>query len=182
MGGKTVVMLFALMAIFGGLVFAQDDSIVQGRALVEARVSCANLTAAQLETIGDYLMEQMHPGKAHEYMDNVMGGEGSQSLRNAHIQMAQSLYCGNASTPLTYGGMMGMMPMMMGGFYGGGVMGRGMMGYGGGLPGYSFMGYGYPALFGWNLTDVLVAILLVGLIILVYGYVWKMLKQSKEKK
>ncbi len=70
-------------------------------------------------------MEQMHSGEAHEIMDQMMGGEGSESLKQVHINMAKRLYC-NENIYVSYGIMdsAGMMNMMgtniMGGSFGGG--------------------------------------------------------------
>ncbi|MBR9707414.1 MAG: hypothetical protein GOV15_03180 [Candidatus Diapherotrites archaeon] len=61
--------------------------------LITANVPCSELTEAQLERIGDYFMEQQHPGEQHEMMDAMMGGEGSASLKEAHIRMAEGVYC-----------------------------------------------------------------------------------------
>ncbi len=126
------------------------SEIAGAKQIIGSNVSCSSLSQAQLELLGEYYMEQMHPGDAHEAMDRMMGGEGSDSLRSAHIQMAEVLYCGRADTPATYGGMMGMMPMMgrfayrnppvSSDYRGYGMMGGygGMMGYGtGGGPDYS---------------------------------------------
>jgi len=55
----------------------------------------------------------MHPGEAHEMMDQMMGGEGSESLKQAHINIARRIYCNE-----NVGGMMG----------GNMMAGRGMMG------------------------------------------------------
>lgn len=189
---KETKAIYLLAFLFAGIgiLFAQSDadSIAQGKALVESKASCDNLSEAQLESIGEYYMEQMHPGKQHEYMDSMMGGEGSESLRSAHMQMAQVLYCGKTDTQLTYGGMMGM-GMMGGGMMGGygtggyGMMGRGMMGSGAlGTSGYGMMGYGSPYFAGWGITDILVVILLIGLILLVYAHAFGKLKEGKEKK
>ncbi len=182
--------MIALLALISAL-FAADDSIAAGKALVDSKISCDKLTNDQLEAIGDYLMELRHPGEAHEYMDKMMGGESSASLRNAHIQMAQVLYCGRSDIQLSSGAMMGMGMMgsgggMMGGY--GGMMGGaaspdgyGMMG--GAAPyGSGMMGYGYPAASGWGITEILLVILLIGLILLVYVHVWKKFKENGKKK
>lgn len=63
--------------------------------IVNARVSCSQLNESQMAMIGDYFMEQIHSGKQHEYMDAMMGGEGSQSLEYMHIAMAEQFYCNN---------------------------------------------------------------------------------------
>ncbi len=187
--GKLYAMV-ALLALIGAL-FAADDMITAGKALVDSKAACDKLTNDQLESIGDYLMELRHPGAAHDYMEKMMGGEGSASLRNAHIQMAQVLYCGRSDVQLTSGAMMGM--GMMGGY--GGMMGGaaspygyGMMGGSGGMMGgaapygYGMMGYGYPTASGWSLTDILVIILLIGIILLVYVHIWQKFKGNGKKK
>ncbi|MDA8086339.1 MAG: SHOCT domain-containing protein [Nitrospiraceae bacterium] len=139
------VIIIAILALFGFVMATMNASEIAGaRQIIDSNVSCSSLSQAQLELLGDYYMEQMHPGDAHDAMERMMGGEGSDSLRSAHIQMAEVLYCGRADTPATYGGMMGMMPMMgrfanrnppaSSAYRGYGMMGGygGMMGYGGG--------------------------------------------------
>lgn len=101
------VLLVAVLLMNVNAVSAHsEEGFAQAEQLIESGISCESLTEEQLELIGDYYMEQMHPGEAHEAMDEMMGGEGSESLRQMHIQMAENNYCGKSS------GMMWMMPMM----------------------------------------------------------------------
>jgi hypothetical protein len=53
------------------------------------------LTEEQLESIGEYLMELMHPGSAHEAMHEMMGlQEGSEEHKSFHVNLAKAMYCG----------------------------------------------------------------------------------------
>lgn len=103
--------------------------------LIDNPVDCSQLTDDQLERIGDYFMEQMHSGEGHEKMDAMMGGEGSQRLRERHIMMGQSFYCNDSSF---------------------GMMGSGMMSFG-----QAGMGYG----FGFLPLLVVIVIALAAIII-----------------
>src|SRR3989338_2144405 len=130
------ISLLVLMAVMASLfVFAQEEHdaniFAEAKQLIDAKTPCGELTEEQLEGVGDYYMEQIHPGEAHERMDEMMGGEGSESLRLVHINMGRSLYC-NETVNYGYG--------MMGGFNR-----KGMMGYGTG-PGMMY-GYGYYGIF-----------------------------------
>ncbi len=111
------------------LIFAHEHDFAETKQLIDSGTSCDKLTEEQLEGIGDYYMEQMHPGEAHELMDQMMGGEGSESLRRMHINMARRLYCNESIGGMMGAGMMGggMMKMMAGG---GNMMGGSL---GGGL-------------------------------------------------
>ena len=91
--------LESIETILQDILSSQNVSTVQ-------QLDCSKVSDSDLERLGDSVMEQNHPGAAHEAMDQMMGGEGSDSLRQMHINMGNSyLGCGN-----NYGyGMMGMM-------------------------------------------------------------------------
>ncbi len=120
--------LFAIMVVLLlniSLVFAHEHNVDETKQLIDSGISCDKLTDEQLEAMGEYYMEQMHPGEAHNLMDNMMGGEGSDTLKQMHIQMAKRLYCnedvGGMMNMMGSGGMMSMMGTnMMGGSFGGG--------------------------------------------------------------
>ncbi len=133
---KNAFVLLFLLAIAVGPVAAADD-YSDAIGLIKQGVPCANLTQAQLERIGDYAMEQMHPGEAHTRMEAMMGGEGSESLRQAHVRLAMAAYCDAdpyANAPVAgngtaYGlGMMGRAGGMVGNVDGAYAAGYGMMG------------------------------------------------------
>ncbi len=90
-----------------------EEEIAKAKEIIKNKTQCNNLTLEQLEVLGDYYMEQMHPGELHEIMDERMGGEGSTSLRQVHISIGRMFYCGENQA--MSGGMMNM------------IMGRNMM-------------------------------------------------------
>ena len=133
-----------------------QQEIKEAKSLIDSKVDCKSLSDSQLEIIGEYSMELMHPGDSHEAMHKMMGiKEGSEAEKQFHISMAKAIYCGES------GGMMsgGMMNMMMGG---------NMMGS---------IGYGYRY---FGFINVLFIILLIGLIILVYTWIFKLWKNIKN--
>src|SRR3989338_4122959 len=136
---KIMILIILLSVLLTSQVLAQEHDFEDIKSLMDSGASCSQLTNEQLEEIGDYYMEQMHPGEAHEIVDNMMGGEGSESLKQVHINMARRLYC-NENVYIGYG-MMGSGGMMN-------RMGRGMMGS---YPAnYNYSNYGY-----WNIFWVL---------------------------
>lgn len=161
------VMIVALLLNLGLVNAITQQEIKEAKSLIDSKANCKSLSDSQLEIIGEYLMEQMHAGESHELMHQMMGlKEGSEAEEQFHINMAKAIYCGETNV-FGSSGMMsgGMMSMMMGG-----NMGYGMMGN------YGY-GFGY-----WNFVNVLYAILLIGLIVLVFLGIAKLWKDLFKKK
>jgi len=153
------ILIFSMLLLGVSLVSAHEHDFDETKQLIDSGIGCDKLTDEQLESIGDYYMEQMHPGEAHEMMDRMMGGEGSESLRQVHINMAKRLYC-NENVYIGYGMMGGGMMNMM--------MGNNMMG-------------NYPAYYGYNnFWDILWLIFLIGVIVLIIWLIYKFTKKGKE--
>ncbi len=90
-------------------------------------IDCSTVTDAEFAAVGDAYMGVMMPNETqHEAMDEMMGGEGSASLEQAHINMGRS-YLGCWSD---YNSGPVYMPMMGGsGMIGASAAARGMMGW-----------------------------------------------------
>src|SRR3989339_1349194 len=111
---KIILLIIGLVLLLNlSLVSAvTQQELNEAKDLIDSKVSCDKLTNDQLEIIGEYYMEQMHPGESHEIMHKMMGlQEGSETEEQFHVNMAKTIYCGES------GGMMGggMMNMMYGG-------------------------------------------------------------------
>jgi hypothetical protein len=117
--------------------------------------SCDDLTGAELESIGEYAMGlRFADASDHEAMDErmrqMMGEAGVEAAHETMGRMAAGCKVSERDAYL-------MMPQMMMGGYGGGMMGSGMMGYGDGPRGMMGGGdgsrYGYGMMGdrdGWN--------------------------------
>ena len=132
-----------------------EEDFAKAEELIRQKISCGELTDEQLELIGEYYTEQMHPGELHEIMDEKMGGESSESLRQAHINMGLAFYCGEHG--LMSSGMMNTM------------MGRGMMNGFSNIRSSSYYGAGMtgPGIF----IGVIITLIIIILVLLI---VWLM--------
>ncbi len=168
---STLVILTLFLFNLGSVYVHGEEAFAQAKEIIEQKISCDVLTDNQLEVLGEYYMEQMHPGELHEGMDAMMGGEGSESLKQVHINMGRAFYC-EEDGMMGSGGMMGMM-------MGGNMMSEqtsqtNMMQR---MMGNWEYGFGY-----WSFLNVLYVILLIGLIILVYLWILKLWKNMKNKR
>ena len=159
---KKVLFIMAIILLLNlGLVSAiNQQEINTAKSLIDSKTSCKSLSDSQLEIMGEYYMEQMHPGESHVLMHQMMGlKEGSEDEEQFHINMAKAIYCGEENV-FGSGGMMsgGMMGMMMGGNMGYGMMGNNPFGY----------GYGY-----WSFWNIIWSLFWIGLIILVIWLIYK---------
>lgn len=170
-----IMMLFAVSAAYAHEEDTTAKDLEEGKSIVSAGLSCDKLTDEQLEHVGEYLMEQMHPGESHEKMHEMMGiNEGLNEEKQFHIYLAKMMYCSSGQGMMMnlMNGGSGMMQMggksMMGGMQGmGGMMNGGMMSgsmYGG--------GYGY-----WLLNYIL-AIAIPTLAIILILWFWKRLSKK----
>ena len=162
MKNKFYILLVLMIFLNAGFVTAHgEDSFAQAEEIIKQEISCDDLTENQFEILGDYYMEQMHPGEQHTIMDKMMGGEGSESLKQVHINIGISFYCGKN----TYGSGYGMMNTMMG---------RNMMTGG-------MMNYGYYNK--WNYAFIwLFNLLLIATLILIIILIIKQINKPKRKR
>lgn len=163
------ILTWILIFVFSmGIVLADAEQLAAAKKLIDAKTPCSKMTEGQLEIIGDYFMERIHPGESHTAMEQMMGGEGSESLRLMHIAMAKRIYCNDLNGTVNYGMMgYGMMYAGRGTNYGGMMN---MMGYN--------SGYGYSYLTFFNILAIILA---VGLVILVYMWIFKLWRELSKK-
>src|SRR3989338_1785220 len=149
---KIIIVMLAIM-LAAALVNAHEEDLEAAKQIIGNKAACADLSDDQMESLGEYYMEQMHPGEAHELMHQMMGLEDdTEEEEQFHINMAKRLYCnedvegfGMMGNGMMNCGMMGEkegmmnrkggMMNMMGGTFGYGMMGSGMTGS------YGYLGF-----------------------------------------
>jgi len=156
-----IFLLFSLNFVF--VTAHGEDTFAEAEEIIKQKISCDNITDEQLEILGDYYMEQMHPGELHEIMDERMGGEGSENLRQVHINIGLTFYCGEQNEFSS-----GMMNTMMG------RTGYGMyeMMYGGRIGNYYKTNY-FAIFF-----DIL---LIIGIVLLII-WLWNQIQNPKQRR
>ena len=129
---RSILTAFIFLTVFTGILFAEEDhgrdleavldEIRAAQGLEQGETIDPNKVNDQLlEELGEAVMSQTHPNpRQHEWMDQMMGGEGSESLAAAHRNM-------------------GYQYLKSDGFIG--PMGSGMMGSGGMMGSYGYMDY-----------------------------------------
>ena len=155
----SISVLFLILSLSIMSVYAiNQDELNQAKTLIDSNISCNKLTNDQLEIIGEYFMEQMHPGEAHELMHKMMGlQEESEAEEQFHISMAKTVYCEESG-----GMMMGNNMMSSGG------MGSGMM-------------KNYPAYYDYNsFWNISWLVFLIGIIALIIWFIYKFTKKGRE--
>ena len=103
--------LFLLLSLgIASVIAVSQEELNQAKTLIDSNISCNKLSNEQFEIIGEYYMEQMMPGEAHERAHQMMGlTEDSEAEEQFHINMAKMIYCGENvdNGMIEYGGMMG---------------------------------------------------------------------------
>lgn len=77
-----------------------------------SQLSCAKITEAQFEKLGDVIMGLGITEEQHTAMENMMGGENSTMSKSAHINLGRSYLSCLGSNPSGF-------MAVMGGYYGG---------------------------------------------------------------
>ena len=122
------------------------------------QLNCSKVSSDQFEKVGDAWMGVMAGSESsHTQMEQMMGGEGSQSLQQAHIQMGER-YLGCSLT----GNQNNVMQM------GGGVFSM-MGGYGWNMMGGNYSWFGIGAFLFWAVAFI--DLILLGV------FLWKRIKK-----
>ncbi len=143
----------------------------------QSKVECSKVTDSQFEKLGDAYMGYGISDQQHTAMENMMGGEGSATLAQAHITMGRAYlgcWAGYNSGPV----LMPMMGRYLNNSYATPYGSYGMMGTGWGF-GSMMSGWGGAySIFGW-VTMLLVWVLLILGILTLLRFLRKVDKERK---
>jgi len=89
----------SIEVVLQSILESQNVSTIQG-------LDLSKVSDDEWEHLGDAVMELQHPGSAHKVMDRMMGGEGSENLRQMHKNMGQT-YLGYGNSNYGPGMMVG---------------------------------------------------------------------------
>lgn len=164
MDKKTSALILGIIMLVNFIALVQSDSdanheeiFARAEEIINAQTPCNLLTQNDLEVLGDYYMEQMHPGDAHKIMDERMGGEGSESLKFAHINMGSRFYCGtNSEVSSNYG-----------------MMDRGMMNSG------DWNNYSSRSLSYWFMLWIIIILIIISLVLVILLLIKKINSNKK---
>ena len=167
-----------ILAVFAGILIMvisalsvvahEDDNLSEaahGKELIDSGIACDKLSADQLELMGEYYMDQMHPGNEHELMNDIMKAKlGESGEEQMHVNMAKAIYCKDKSAADT---------IMSSGIMGNsGMKNSAMMGSSGNMMGGGYFGSGMSSNW-WVITNTLGFLLLLGSVLLVWIWIWK---------
>lgn len=164
-----IVLILSISLVTAHHVKHDEIDYNEVKQLIDSNINCDKLTNEQLEEMGEYYMEQMHPGKEHNMMADMMGLHESDKIHDDfHVKLAKAFYCGDNKY----------MPMMMGS---GGMMSidtNSVMNHGGmNMMGSNMMGsYGNFGWF-WMLTGLVFWIVLIVVLILLAIWLYKNIKK-----
>ncbi len=149
------------------------DEMLQSQGVSKIdQIDCEKITDNQFEELGEAVMSLMHSDeREHELMDQMMGGEGSESLMTMHITMGEKyLGCNKGMMSLV-----GIMPMMQ-------MMGRGGNSVMGNMMNWSNWGFGTSwAWLGWIFMILFWVFVIVGIIALIKWLINQSKSGSKGK-
>ena len=71
---KKTMLIVTAMLLFGlhMAIAITPNEIAEAKTLVNSKVDCKAMSDSQLEIIGEYYMEQMHPKESHELMHKII--------------------------------------------------------------------------------------------------------------
>lgn len=142
------------------------EGVFKSQGVAEIKqIDCQKVTDEQFEQMGETFMDAMHPdAKQHELMDQMMGGESSQTLKTAHVVMGRRYFgCSDSRW---------------------GNNGVGMMGWGGQWGNKSMMG-GYSPIAGWfglGFGWVLMILFLILVVVAIIALIRWLVNQSRAVK